>query len=249
MHTKRSKITNVIVISLLVLTTIISVGFYLSRPQTVASANNEPAQQAQALPGASIEKPAETSIQQSASQDVLSKTQNDITVKITSAKVISTGVEIGVCYTAPDNGEWRPMPGHLFYGEHEVLPDEIEFLDNEMVADGKNTGTRCALIRYRIDDLNILTTPVEFSILRFYAPSREMYTPCQELQQRLATNPKAKAYGLKAKCTETGDGNISVMLADHSRSIANEKASKVLDEIAKAEVAGTWEFTINDIER
>ena len=76
-----------------------------------------------------------------------------------------------------------------------------------------------------------------------------MYTPCQELQQRLDTNPKAKAYGLKAKCVETGDGNISVTLVGNDKSIEKDKASKALDEIAKAEVAGPWVFTINDIQR
>jgi len=180
--------------------------------------------------------------------DTLSKTQNDITVEITSTKLISTGVEIGICYTTPDNGEWYPLPGHLFYDKYEVFPDEYEFT-SEKIADGKNTGTRCALVRYRIDDLNTLTTPIEFSILKFYAPGREMYTPCQELQQRLDTNPKAKAYGLKAKCVENSDGIISATLLDHAKSVSKDNAKQALDKIAKAEVVGPWEFTINEIER
>ena len=245
MDTKNNRFRNILVISLLVITTGISVGFYFSRPQTVVLANNAPAQQS--LPAA--EKPADTLILPSASKDVLSKTQNDITVEITSAKVISTGVEIGICYTAPDNGEWRPLPDHLFYGNYEVYPDEIEFLADEILADGKNTGTRCALIRYRIEDLSTITTSLKFSILRFYAPGREMYTPCQELQQKLDSNPKANAYGLKAKCTETSDGGISVSLIEHDKSVAKDKASKALEEIAKGEVVGLWEFTITEIEK
>ena len=194
MHTKTSRVVNIIVVSLLILTTSISIGLYFSQPQGTALANNVPAQQ---IPQ---EQPAQAVIEQAThqeaslkTQETLSKTQNDITVEITSAKVISTGVEIGICYTAPDNAEWRPMPGLLLYGEYEGYPDEIEFLEGEILADGKNTGTRCALIRYRIDDPNTLATPVEFSIIKFYAPGREMYTPCQELQQRLDSNPKAKA--------------------------------------------------------
>ena len=190
-----------------------------------------------------------TLITSSLVHDALSKTQNDITVEVTSAKIVGTGIEIGVCYTAPDNGEWRPMPGHLFYDDYEVFPDEIEFLAKEILADGKNAGTRCALIRYRIEDLNTFVTPVEFSILQVYAPGREMYTPCQELQQRLDTNPKARAYGLKANCTEASDGNVFVTLAGHDPSVANDEASEMLDKIAKAEFAGPWEFTINEIER
>lgn len=184
-----------------------------------------------------------------ADMHLLSQTINDITVEFTEAKVISTGLEIGICYTALDDGEWRPMPGHLFYDQYEIYPDEIEFLEGELVADGKSTGKRCALIRYRMNDLHTLTTPIEFSILQFYAPGREMYTPCQELQQRLDTNPKARAYGLKAQCVENSDGTISATLRDHAKSVANDHAKQVLEEIAKAEVDGPWEFTISEIER
>jgi hypothetical protein len=245
MHTKNNRVRNILVVSLLVLATGISAGFYFSRPQTVALANSEPAQQSLPVP----EKTADAVMLQDASEDVLSETQNEITVEITSAKVISTGVEIGICYTTLDGGEWYPMPGLLFYDKYEGYPDEIEFLEGEILSDGKNTGTRCALIRYRIDDLNTLVTPVEFSILKFYAPGREMYTPCQELQQRLDTNPKAKAYGLKAKCVENSDGTISATLLDHAKSVSNDHAKQALDKIAKAEVVGPWEFTINEIER
>lgn len=250
MHTKTSKVINIIVVGLLILTTSISIGFYFSQPQRSALANNEPVEQ---VPD---EKPAQPVTEQDTSQQVpvkvqetLLKTKNDIAVEITSTKVISTGVQIGICYTAPDNGEWRPMPGHLFYGQYDIYPDEIEFLEEEKLADGKNTGTRCALVRYRIEDLNTLVTPIEFSILKFYAPGRERYTPCQELQQRLDSNPKAKAYGLKAKCVENSDGTISTTLLDHAKSVANDRAKQVLEEIAKAEIDGPWEFTIEELER
>ena len=186
---------------------------------------------------------------QSASQEALLKTQNDITVKIASAKIISSGMEIGICYTTLDNGEWRPLPAHLFYDKYDVFPDEIQFLDNEIPADGKNTGTRCALVSYRIDDPDTITTPIRFSVLQFYAPGREMYSPCEELRQRLATNPKARAYGLRANCIENGGGNISVALVGNYQTVAKDIASKVLDQIAKAEVEGPWEFTINELER
>jgi hypothetical protein len=241
MYTKNIKVTNIFVLSLLVLAASISAGFYFSQPQSVALANSEPVQQI------SLENRADAVRQQGAGKQVLLKTQNDISVEITSTRLISTGVEIGVCYTVPDSGEWRPMPGHLFYGEYDIYPDEIEFLPKENLADGKNTGTRCALIRYRVDDLDAVHAPVEFSIIQFYAPGREMYSPCQEFLQRLGTNPKAQDLGLKAKCAEVGDGNISVTLIDHDKTVAKDKASKLLYEIAEGKVVGPWEFTITEI--
>lgn len=242
MHTKNHNLANILIVSVLVLAASFSVGFYFSRPQAIALANSGPAQQIPTVLS------VESVIPQTIDQKVLSKTNNDITVDVTSTQVISTGIEIGICYTTPDNGEWYPMPGHLFYGEFEVYPDEYEFTA-ETLADGKNTGTRCALIRYRIDDLNTLNAPIYFSVLRFYAPGREMFTPCQELQQRLDTNPKAKAYGLKAVCTELSNGSISVALAGNDKSVTKEKADKLLKDIAKAEIDGPWEFTIAPIEK
>lgn len=140
------------------------------------------------------------------------------------------------------------MPGHLFYGQYEVLPDEIQFLENEILADGTNTGTRCALIRYRIDNLNTIAPPITFSVLQFYAPGREMYSPCEEFQQRLGTNSQAQPYGLQATCQENVDGSTSVTLVGRNESVSVEEAQKALEMISSAEVIGNWEFTITQIE-
>lgn len=181
-------------------------------------------------------------------KDVLSKTVNDIKVEITSAKVIDSGVEIGACYATPDGGDWYPTPGHLYYDTHEIYPDQYGFTTEEKT-DGNKQGKRCLLVYYRIDDLETITTPMEFSINDLEARPLEMFSACQNFQERLATSPKAKGYGLKANCTENGDGNISVTLNTHDPSVAKVEASKTLDEIVKAEVEGPWVFAINEIER
>ncbi len=173
---------------------------------------------------------------------------NDITVKITSAKIIETGVEIGICFTALDGGEWRPAPGHLFYSSYEIYPDELEFT-TETLADKENFGERCALVRYRIEDKENITTPIQFSIMSMYAIPREMYTPCQEFQQRLETSPQANALGVVANCVENGNGGFSVELMSNARSVDAEQARMIVNQIAKAEVGGPWEFTITEIEK
>lgn len=140
------------------------------------------------------------------------------------------------------------MPGHLFYGSYEIYPDEFEFT-TETLADGKNFGERCELVRYRIDDIENITTPLQFSIIGMRAMPREMYSPCEELQQRLDTSPKAQSYGLKASCQDNADGSRSVTLLENNKSIAAEEAQKVLDSIDSAKVEGVWEFTITSIEK
>jgi len=182
-------------------------------------------------------------------RQLFSETQNDITVELNSARVIATGLEVGICYTAPDDGEWRPLPGRLVYGTSRIPPDEIEFFPDEKLADGKSAGWRCAAVRYAIDDLSTLSAPIEFSILRFYAPGRELYSACQELQQRLDTSLKAQAYGLKMSCKTGADGSAQVSLLEHAASVSTAEAQEALDRIASAEVPGTWKFTITDFKK
>lgn len=181
-------------------------------------------------------------------KDVLSKTVNDIKVEITSAKVIDTGVEIGACYATPDGGDWYPTPGHLYYGTYDIYPDQYGFTTEEK-ADGNKQGKRCVLVYYRIDDSETITTPIEFSINDFEARPLEMFSACQNFQERLATSPKAKAYGLGAKCKENSDGSFSVTLNDYANAVAKENADKALDEIAQGRVTGPWVFTLNELER
>jgi hypothetical protein len=246
MVTKNSRVASVIVISIISLAIIVATSIYSSRPQTIALASGAPNPTA---PLPATQPVEQVAVPPTENLEILSATQNNITVEVTSAQVGDTGVEVSICYTVLDNGEWRPMPGHLFYDKYEVFPDEIQFLENEILADGKNTGTRCALIRYRIDGLNTLTTPITFSMLQFYAPGREMYSPCEELQQRLDTNPQAQAYGLKVSCEENADGSTKVTLVGNNALATIEEAQKALDTIASAEISGNWEFTITDIKK
>lgn len=243
MLTKDNKYIFVAITVLLIVTTVVAIGFYVSRPQSAAGASNDVVERTVPDQNEAVNVPPQVT-----GKEVLSKTVNDIQVEITSTKVVDTGVEIGVCYATPDGGDWYPTPGHLFYGTYEIYPDQYGFTSEEK-ADGKKQGKRCILVYYRIDDLETITTPIEFSIDDFEARPLEMFSACQNFQERLATNPKAKAYGLKAKCVENKDGNFAVTLADHTKSVAKDNASKVLDEVVQGRVTGPWVFNINEIER
>ena len=247
MYTNNRSTKTVLLIGILVLTTIAAVGFYFTRPQSIATANDSVAIQAPSVPD-SVQDTVKIneSVEQLSTKDELSKVKNEITVEIISAKIIKTGVEIGICYTEVDDADWYPMPGHLFYSTYEIYPDEFE-LTTETLATKTHIGSRCALVRYRIDDIENITTPIQFSILQMTAIPREMYTPCQEILQRLETNSKANAYGITAKCTETSDGAPNVTLDNYGQSVKEEMARGILDEIAKGVILGPWEFTISNI--
>ena len=236
--------STIILVSMsLILMLLVAVGFYISRPQSLVSARNSE------NPNNSMRQPVPANIPiNKVEPAVLSRMKGDIQVEVISAKVIPTGVEIGICYVTPDSGDWYPTPGHLLYSTYEIYPDEYEFT-SELKADGNNFGRRCALVRYKIDDLENIMTPLNFSILDFEARPLEMFSACQNFQERLSTNPKARAYGLSARCTENNDGTIAVNLAGHNNLVSNEHAKQALDTIASGIVNGPWEFTITQLEK
>jgi hypothetical protein len=242
MQTKKNTLI-FIIFGLLALTALASAIFYFSQPQAVALAESQPTSQPQILDVDELQTSSEIA------RELPVLTVNDTTVEITSVKFTQFNIEIGICYTALDDGEWRARVGQLKYGENAIYADSIEYLEGETLADSKSAGTRCALVRYIIEDPDAITLPVEFSIGYFYAPYRELYSPCQEMQQRLATSPKAQEYGLKISCTDDAEKGPSVSLDEYSKSVSVEEAQKVFDVIATSEVHGEWKFILTDLEK
>lgn len=243
MYKKNNSLGIGLSIVLLAIAAIGSIVWYASQPQSKALADTTNIQQ----PVKSQETPASDLISQVTSGMPKLQTVNGTTVELSSVKKIETGIEVGICYPTPDGGDWYPTAGALSYSTYEILPDEFEFI-SEQKADGIHTGRRCALIRYRIDEMENITTPIQFTLLGYWAVPKEL-PPCENLQQRLNTNPRAKSYGLKAKCSYDDQTGLSVALSGKASSIAQDKAQQVLDEIVKGEVNGPWEFTITELEK
>ncbi len=264
----KKKLIPLVLLGLFILAALASAGFYFSQPQAVALAESQPTPQSQIQDADDERQPAPEIV-----RELPALTVNDIKVEVTSVKLtqfnrevytetgegtytyqltgyaLTHGVEIGICYTAPDDGEWRARVGQLIFGENSIYADSIEFLEGEILADGKNTGVRCALVIYLIEDPETITLPMEFSIAYFYAPYRELYSPCQEMQQRLSTSPKAQEYGLKINCIDDAEKGALVSLEEYSKSVSAEEAQKVFDVIATSEVHGEWKFILNDLEK
>lgn len=242
MHRKNKNFGVGFIIAPLIMTAILSIGWYASQPRSEVLASNanvaSPVQQ-------QFDLPKNSELQ--ALSEPRSKTINDITVELTSAKIIKTGIEMVICYTTPDGGDWYTTPGSISFSTYEIFADEAELL-NEQKADEKNTGKRCEAIRYRIDEPDTISTPIRFSVLSFWAVPKELL-PCENLQQRLDTSPKAKTYGLKVNCSYDEQTGLSVVLADKLPSIAQSEAQQVLDEIIKGEVFGPWDFTITELKK
>lgn len=232
-----SKNKSVLTLGVLLALVITSIAFYVSRPQNVTSAQVS-------ANDAYNGKPADTPTPQPSSPS-LSQTVNDVTVTIEYAKIIETGVEIGICYTTLDGGEWYPTPGHLYYGSYDIFPDEYGFTTEDK-ATAEKTGERCAFVRYRTDELDKITFPMQFSLLSVMAVPREM-PACQNFQERLESNSKAKSYGLLAKCTENQDGTVNIEVIEHGKSIDIEDGKKILNDLYLGVVDGPWEFTITEI--
>ena len=248
MNPRKNNFGMIALIGFLTVMTIVSIGWYTSRPQTRVSAIDSTINQSVPKQG---NVPINTVSQNAASNSLpvnsipQSQTVNGTTVDLILTKIIDTGVEIDVCYPTPDGGEWYPLPGHIYYGNYEVSPDEAGIISDQK-PDGVNMGRHCEALYYRINDLSTISTPIRFTFLGYWAEPREL-PPCENFQQRLNSSPIAKAYGLKAICKEDGQGGFSVTLAGKAPSVAQNKAQQALDEIVKGRVDGPWEFTINQI--
>lgn len=242
MNKKYNMLNMGLTILLMIAATIGAIVWYASQPQSKALAETTNVQQ----PILSQEIYSSNPVSQPVNTMPKLQTVNGVTIELTSVKKIETGIEIGICYPTPDGGDWYPTPGHLYYSTYDILPDEFEFVSEQKV-DDINPGRRCALVRYRIDEMEGVTTPMQFTLLGYWAVPREM-PPCENLQQRLKTNPNAQAYGLKIKCSYDDQMGLSVALSGKAPSIAQEKAQQALDEIVKGEISGPWVFTITEIE-
>ena len=253
-NTPKRKIFSVMVTTGLILATIASIGFYFVRSQNTTRAKllnqselSEPDALQEMVPTATDVIESAGQMSEEIAFKIQKQTIDDVTVEVTYVKKIETGVEIGICFTTLDDGEWYPGPGFLEYGEEKFAPDEAGLI-REVHADGKNSGIRCMYIRYRIEDPEKITLPIQFTMRDVYMLPREI-PACQNLQYRLDTNPKAQAYGITVNCTGgEQQSDMSVQLADFSKSTTQEEAQKVLDGIVAGEVSGPWEFTIDQIE-
>lgn len=238
----QKRLINIIITSIIIVTTLVSFVFYLSRIKTEVKAEGK---ENPSLSQSDIGSVTPTKIVEDPLN--LSQTIGDITITVKYAKVIPTGVEIGICYTTIDGGEWYFASGPLLLNGKEIKPDQFGFT-TEIIADASKTGERCGFVQYLTDGTATNDQPIGYSVSFLHSPAREMYTPCQELQQRIDTSSKAQAAGVKIKCTENIDGKPEVQLTDFNPSSSQETAQQILDQIVENIVPGPWEFTIDKIE-
>jgi hypothetical protein len=235
---KSQKQKSILILIFFAITGGLSIIWYTSQPQGGASAgftNTDP-----------IDKAASTSQPELQNTEFpLSATINDKTVEVEFAKITDDTLEIGVCYPTLDNGDWYPTPGSVTYESYEILPNEFEFT-SEVKADGKFEGSRCATIRYLLEDTEKISTPITFNLIGFWAVPRET-SACANFEQRFSSNVKAREANLEAKCSENDKGEISASLTNYDNSLQADEAQSILDEIIKGEYIENWEFTINEI--
>ncbi|MFO7583242.1 MAG: hypothetical protein R6W69_00820 [Anaerolineales bacterium] len=256
--------------SISALAALTAVVFYFTQPGVTAVAENQPTNIAPSQEPVEGEEPIQVPVKYPVAVD------QHITVEVTSARIFIRGVEyfnsepdetgvypeepgelikvgipfveIGICYTTLDGGEWYPAAEHLYYGKHKVWISEFEFMEGEKYASSTSTGVRCAHLRYLIEDVDSVTLPMKFSIEEFYAPGREVNSPCQEIQQRWRTNPLAQEYGMKISCQDDFAKGPTVTLDDYSKSVSREDVQWVFNMLTTAEVPGQWEFVLTEIE-
>ncbi|MFO7583240.1 MAG: hypothetical protein R6W69_00810 [Anaerolineales bacterium] len=262
----------ILLTGLLALAALTAVVFYFTQPGATAAAESQPSEMPIQVES-DFENDMVSTDADRAEKKWPSATSNDITIQITSVKLTQEEMpitetledgslheyvyvfdllEIGMCHTMLDNGDWVIWPDYLHYGNQSVFAWGLYRFEGEaqgeILADGKNTGERCQLLYYPIDDPETLSLPLKFAITSFGVPYNEGYSPCQNIERRWRTNVKAQEYGMKISCQDDFTNGPTVTLDDYSKSVSREDVQWVFDMLTNAEVPGYWEFVITEIE-
>ena len=199
------------------------------------------------------------------------QTVNGITVRITNLKKrlddvvnFDTGetekkwiVEIDVCHSIPDSGEW------LLYGDVYMLKfkdvtsnrwGSESNLWNIRQPDGEALGEQCLRFKYKFDPRYRLDPPIEVTFKDMHSIPREWVSPCEDMMERVKTNVRAREAGLVVRCEEAPNAredylispsDETLTLIDYDASIlTKQEAYALMLEIESGVIYGPWVFKI-----
>ena len=219
----------------------------------------------------SVEKPDEPAFPRPGDPALMSKTIRGATVRIigfrrkiervfddaTGKNVRKQIVELDVCHSIPDAGEWTLYGKSDMFQFQNVSSDtwraEVD-LANIRPATADSEGEGCKRFEFRFDENVQLIPPIRIEISELYTTQREIETYCQFILQRISTNPFAKAAGLQVECeepptansSESGTGKPSIRLTGYdSEKITKQEAHVLLLEIESGVIYGPWVFRIH----
>ena len=197
-----------------------------------------------------------------------SVTVNDVTMDIVSLDFVSipvsrwTGIwtapgvfdylQVGLCFTAMDDGEWMILPANAKLGEREIMASTLT-PGGITPATAEHTGRICGTLGYDVTGLGLdRSAPLTIIVQNLFAPSREG-SPCQNIMHRFETNTAAQALGVTLTCSDDitsdtvrGPKNyaLSIQSYDSTKWTKDEILCKV-EKLLNFQIDGLWVFEIN----
>ena len=197
-----------------------------------------------------------------------SVTANGVTMDIVSLDIVSvpesrqtgmwteTGVndilQVGLCFTAVDDGEWMVIPGNAKSNEREIMARTFA-PGGKVSASAEHIGRICGTLSYDItgvdpEPYDSLTITVQNLI----APSRDG-SPCKDILHRFETNASAQALGVTLICSDDvacdtirGPKNYTLSIESYnSAKWTREEALQVVEKLLDFQISGPWIFKIN----
>ena len=197
-----------------------------------------------------------------------SVTENGITMDIVSLDFVSvpesrrtgiwteTGVndilQVGLCFTAVDDGEWMMIPANARSGSREILANTLT-PGGMTPATVEHNGRICRTLGYDVTGLDLdQYAPLIITVQRLLATPREG-SPCNNILHRFETNAAARALSVTLTCSDDissdtirGPKNYTLSIQSYdstkwTREVALQEVEKLLD----FQIDGPWVFEIN----
>ena len=164
--------------------------------------------------------------------------------------------QVGLCFTAADDGEWNVLPEQLMVGETEIWP-RFFGRGGMVLPTAEAPGKICGQVRYDITDQDPdWSLPLTFSIRELFAIPREG-SPCRDILHRYDTNSAAQALGVTLSCQDAvaddsvrgpQDYMLTVESFDGTKWTQEEAAAEI-ERLLNDRISGPWVFRIPDISK
>lgn len=197
-----------------------------------------------------------------------SVTVNGVTMDIVSLDIVSVpesrrigiwterGVndilQVGLCFTAVDDGEWMILPANARSGEREIMANTLT-PGGMTPATAEHTGRVCGRLGYDVTGLGlILRDSLTIAVQSLLANPREG-SPCKNILHRFETNAAAQALGITLTCSDDISSDTIRGPKDYTLSIQSYDSTKWTKEDVHQEVErlldlhidGPWIFETN----
>lgn len=160
-------------------------------------------------------------------------------------------LQVGLCFTAVDDGEWMVIPANAKSGEGEIMANTLT-PGGKTPATAEHNGRICGTLSYDVTALDLdHYAPLIITVRSLFANPREG-SPCKNILHRFETNAAAQALGVTLICSDDissetirgpKDYVLSIQSYDSTK-WTQEEAMQKIEKLLDSQISGPWVFEI-----